>query len=58
MLLLELRDVRVTLGLGLLVDPEGPRDRMWLLPLLRLSEKAKYVWWRACLKFLQKSTCD
>ena len=45
MLLLELRDVRATLGLGLITDPEGSRDRMWLLPLLRLLENAKYVWW-------------
>ena len=40
-LLLELRDVRATLGLGLLADPQGPRVRMRLLPGLRLLKKVK-----------------
>ena len=57
-LLLVLRDIRRTLGLGLLVDPRGPRLRMRRAPGLHLSNQAKYVWLRSCPDFLQKRTCN
>jgi hypothetical protein len=57
-LLLELRDICVTLGLGLLIDPHGPRIRMRRLPGLHLSNEGKFVWHHSCLCFLQKRTCN
>jgi hypothetical protein len=57
-LLLELRDIRVTLGLGLLVDPHGPPLRMRRLPGLHLLNEAKCVWLHSCLCFLQTRTSN
>ena len=57
-LLLELGDIRRTLGLGLRVNPYGPRLWMQRLPLLHLFEQAKDVWLRSCPDFLQKRTCN
>jgi hypothetical protein len=56
--LLELRDIRVTLGLGLIIDLHGPRLRMRRLPSLHLSNEAKFIWHHSCLCFLQKRTCN
>lgn len=39
--LLELRYIRLTLGLGLLIDPHGPCLRMRRLPGLHLFNEAK-----------------
>ena len=57
-LLLELREIRRTLGLGLRVNPQGPRLRMRRLPLLHLFYEAKDVRLRSCPDFLQKRTCN